>query len=287
MTAGLWITDMIKKIILSTVFGVIILIPLLFMLYNFKNSWWILLWVFFILFSLIIQIIYPLIIAPIFNRFKPLEDKDLQSKIEDLLLKTGFKFNGVFEMDASKRSSHSNAYFTGIGKSKRIVLFDVLLKNHTHEEILAILAHELGHYKHKHIIINFLISSVISFIGLFIAYLFLNYKPIYAAFGFSKDIDFERLKFIGLFLISILVGPIGFFLNPLTNILSRIFEYQADRYSVKIMNNSRFIIDALKKLSIQNLSNIYPSPLYAWFYYSHPPILARIKRLQSLENKND
>ncbi len=287
MTARLWAADFLKKIILTVILGTIILLMLIFFLYNFKNLWWLLLWSFFIAFSLLMQIIYPAFIAPLFNKFRPLEDTELKGKIEELLVKSGFKSSGVYEMDASKRSTHSNAYFTGIGKSKRIVLFDILLKNHSHEEILAILAHELGHYKHRHILINVIISGAVSLAGLFAANLLIGNALVYNAFGFTAGTNVESIKFIGLFLIGILIGPLGFFFNPLSNMLSRKFEFQADDFALKTLNTALPLIDALKKLSIQNLSNIYPSPVYAWFYYSHPPILQRIKLLESRSKSNE
>lgn len=281
MTAGIWIMDLIKKIVLTFVLSTIILIPLVFFVYKFENIWWLLLWTFFLLFSLIIQIFYPTVIAPLFNKFKSLNDLELKNKIEKLAKDTGFKLKGIFEMDASKRSTHSNAYFTGIGKTKRIVLFDSLLQKHSHEEILSILAHEIGHYKHKHVIKNLLISSITSLIGLFIGFLLINNRYLYEAFGFKNNIDVINIKFIGLFLLIIISDPISFFLNPFQSYISRKFEYQADKYSAKILKTTEYLIDSLKKLNIDNLSNIYPADIYAWFYYSHPPLFKRIRALKN------
>ncbi len=281
MTIGIWISDLIKKLIISLILSTIILSAVIFFINNFEKIWWLLLWLFFFIFSLIIQVIYPTLIAPLFNKFKPLKNDDLENKIEQLLMKTGFKLKGVFEMDASKRSTHSNAYFTGIGKTKRIVLFDSLLQKHSHEEIVSILAHEIGHYKHKHIIKNIILSSVISLAGLFVGYLLISNLYLYEAFGFNKDINISDIKFIGLFLLTIISGPIGFLLNPIQAYISRKYEYQADKFSAKILKTPEYLISSLKKLNIDNLSNIYPSDIYAWFYYSHPPLFKRIKALNS------
>jgi STE24 endopeptidase len=284
MTIGLWISDFFKGFLITAVLGVIILISLVFFINTFSNYWWLLLWGFFFGFSLLMQIIYPTFIAPLFNKFKPLEKAELKVEIEKLLNNSSLKSKGVYEMDATKRSTHSNAYFTGIGKAKRIVLFDSLLKKHTDQEILAILAHEIGHYKFKHVIQNLILSLITSLAGLYIAYFLINNTKLYEAFGFANFTDINKLKFVGLFLLSIIIGPIFFFLSPLSAYISRKHEFQADKFSFKMMNNNpQALIDALKKLSIENLSNLYPHDLYAWFYYSHPPLFKRIKTLQNLK----
>ena len=281
MTLKIWIGDFIKKIIISVILGTIILVALMFFLYTFKNIWWLLLWLFFFLFSLIMQVIYPTVIAPLFNKFKPLSNEELKNKIEELFKHSGLKPDGIFEMDASKRSTHSNAYFTGLGKAKRIVLFDSLLQKHTDDEILAIFAHEIGHYKHKHVLKNLILSTVFSLISLFLAYLLINNPGLYRAFGFSQNLDIEKVKLVGLLFLSIIGAPIGFFFTPFSSMFSRRHEYQADKYSTKIMKTPEPLIEALKKLNIDNLSNIYPSDIYAWFYYSHPPLFKRIRTLKS------
>lgn len=284
MTIGIWISDLIKKMVITLILSTIILSAIIFFISTFEKIWWILLWSFFFLFSLIIQIIYPAFIAPLFNKFKPLDNDELKNKINKLLIDTGFKLKGIYEMDASKRSTHSNAYFTGIGKTKRIVLFDSLLQKHSHEEILSILAHEIGHYKHKHIVKNIILSSFISFSALFLGYLLINNSYLYEAFGFNKDINIQDIKFIGLFLLTIISEPIGFLLNPFQAYISRKYEFQADRFSSKILNTPKYLIESLKKLNIDNLSNIYPADIYAWFYYSHPPLFKRIKALNSYKD---
>jgi len=275
MTFGLWIGDLFKEIIISAVIGVILLVPLIFFIESFPNIWWLLVWSFILIFSLVMQIIYPSFIAPLFNKFKALSNEVLKDKIESLLKDSGFKSDGVFEMDASKRSSHSNAYFTGFGKTKRIVLFDSLLKNHSDDEILAILAHEIGHFKYKHVLKGLVFSSITILAGLFISYLLIDYKLLYDAFYINTNV-----KIIGLFLISIIAGPAGFFFTPVSSSISRKHEYQADNFAKGKMGSPVPLITSLKKLNVDNLSNLYPHDAYVWFYYSHPPLFKRIRALE-------
>jgi STE24 endopeptidase len=275
MTTKLWITDQIKELLLTMILGVIILLPLIFFIEKFSDVWWLFVWIFLTLFSLVMQVVYPTFIAPMFNKFKPLSNEELKVKIEKLLADCGFRSGGLFEMDASKRSTHSNAYFTGIGKTKRIVLFDSLMKNHTDDEILAVLAHELGHFKYKHVTKNIIYSTVISLIGLFIAYLLIGSDLLYDAFKMT-----DHVKFVGLFLISIISGPVLFFTAPVGSYFSRKNEYQADKFAKEKTGNAQPLIDALKKLNVDNLSNLYPADVYVWFYYSHPPLFKRIRAMQ-------
>jgi STE24 endopeptidase len=274
MTIGLWFADLIKELVITIILGIVLIIPLIFFIEKFNDLWWLMVWGFMLVFSLILQIIYPTFIAPLFNKFKPLSKEVLKVKIEKLLSESGFKSDGLFEMDASKRSTHSNAYFTGFGKTKRIVLFDSLLINHSDEEILAILAHELGHFKFKHTLKNIIFTSISSFIGLFLAYLLINSSLLYEAFNL-----YVNVKFIGLFLMSIIASPVLFFFTPISSYFSRKNEFQADQFSKKITGSSKPLIDALIKLNIDNLSNLFPSEIYVWFYYSHPPLFKRIRAL--------
>lgn len=283
MTVKTWFGDLLKKLLLSIILGIIILSALVFFLYTFEKSWWLLLWGFFLVFSLVLQVVYPTVIAPLFNKFKPLSNDELKDKIIKLLNKAGFLSSGVFEMDASKRSSHSNAYFTGIGKSKRIVLFDSLLEKHSDDEILGVLAHEIGHFKYKHILKSLIVSSLFSLASLFIMFILINNGDLYRGFGFKGTLDVERFKVAGILLMMIISSPIGFFFSPLSSFMSRKHEYQADKFAVKMMQSSEPLIVALKKLNIDNLSNIYPAKIYSWFYYSHPPLFERIRALKSID----
>ena len=213
MTLKVWFLDKIKVLIISFIINALLLFPLMFFIFTFKDIWFLFVWGFVLLFSLFIQRIYPNVIAPLFNKFEPLKNLELKSKIETLLTQCGFKSNGLFEMDASKRTSHGNAYFTGIGKSKRIVFFDTLLKNHTDNEILSILSHELGHFKHKHILKGMIFSAIISLIGLTLVSLVIDSNIIYETFKFG-----DKFRVVGLFLYGYYLNPYHYFCLPYLHI---------------------------------------------------------------------
>ena len=189
--------------------------------------------------------------------------------------KVGLRAKGVFRMDAGKRSKHTNAYFTGIGKSKRIVLFDTLLESHSEEEILSILAHEVGHWKKKHVIKQIVLLELLSLAIFYGVAKFLNWPLLYRTFGFQ-----EYISYIGLFLIGALLGPLGYFAQPLESAISRKFEREADDVVLDLMKTAEPMKNALKRLAADNLANLTPHPFYAWFYYSHPPLVERIERLK-------
>jgi STE24 endopeptidase len=191
--------------------------------------------------------------------------------------KAGLAVKGVFQMDAGKRSRHTNAYFTGIGRTKRIVLFDTLLASHGDEEILSVLAHEAGHWMKKHIIKQLILLEILSLIGLFIVAKLLNWQLLYRTFGFSDEI-----AYVGLFLVPVILGPLGYFIRPAGSALSRKYEREADDTAVKMMGTARPMKEALIKLSGDNLANLAPHPLFSWFNYSHPPPVERIERLENM-----
>jgi STE24 endopeptidase len=178
-------------------------------------------------------------------------------------------------MDASKRSKHTNAYFTGIGKSKRIVLFDTLLEAHTGEEILAVLAHELGHWKKKHVHKQLILAEILSLAGFYVVAKLLNWPLMYQTFGFP-----EPIPYVGLFLMGALFSPLGYFAQPLASAISRKFEREADDFTLTMIQRAEPMVSALKRLAADNLANLTPHPMYAWFYYSHPPLVERIERLK-------
>lgn len=275
MTISLWISDIIKNLLITIILSLLILFPLVIFIYNFKEIWFLLIWITMLIFSLLMQIVYPSIIAPLFNKFEPLKNQDLKNKIEELVINCGFKTKDIFQMDETKRSSHSNAYFIGLGKTKRIILFDTLLKNHPDDEIMAIIAHELGHFKYRHIFKNLIFSSIFTLISLIIAKIFIESSLIYENFNFN-----DILPPIGLFYFWIITEPIIFLFTPLKAFFSKKNEYKADNFAKEKLNDSIPLINALKKLSVYNLSNLYPHPIYEWFYYSHPSILNRIKALK-------
>jgi STE24 endopeptidase len=232
-------------------------------------------WMFYAGFQLLMTVLYPLIIAPLFNKFDPLDDPLITGGVMSLMEKAGLKAKGVYRVDALKRSRHSNAYFTGLGRSRRIVLFDSLLSSHTPDEILAVLAHEIGHWKKGHIRLQLCGVLLISLAVLYGAYLLIGWPVLYASFGIP-----HQAPYVGLLLLGFLMQPVVFFLSPLGGMISRAFERQADDFARALTGQSDPLIRALKRLSTDNLSNLHPHPLYAWFYYTHPPLVERIERLR-------
>jgi len=278
-TVKLWALDLFKGIALSFVLGGIVLLFLLLLLQYMENYWWFFAWILLSIVELIIMWLYPVVIAPIFNKFEPITNAELKGKIVSLMSKAGLGIKGVFQMDAGIRSKHTNAYFTGLGKTKRIVLFDTLLKSHPDDEILSILAHETGHWVKRHSIKQLLLMEVFSFFGLLIVARLMDWKLIYQTFGLVK----EQSSYVGLFLVPTLLSPIIYFLNPIGSAISRKFEKEADTVGVSLTGDVSSMINALIKLSAENLSNLVPHRIYAWFNYSHPAPVERIERLESME----
>ena len=274
-TLRVWVADLLKGLLLSALLGAPLLALLLFLIQSGGTLWWLWAWALVGLFELLILWLYPVLLAPLFNKFEPLANQDLVRKIADLLGKAGLKAKGVFQMDASRRSRHTNAYFTGLGKSKRIVLYDTLLTSHSEEEILAVLAHEAGHWKRRHVPKQILIFEALSLLGFYGVAKILDVPLIYQTFGFSQPV-----AYVGLFLVTTLFSPLLYFADPLGAAFSRRFEQEADDYALLLTRDPEPMVKALKRLASDNLSNLIPHPLYAWFYYSHPPLLERIRRLQ-------
>lgn len=274
MTLGLFIKDLFKGLILSLVIGIPLLYLVMWLMNSLGATWWLWVWGVMVVFNLLILTIYPTFIAPLFNKFTPLDDLELKARIETLLTKCGFKSQGVFVMDGSKRSSHGNAYFTGLGSSKRIVFFDTLLKQLNHDEIIAVLAHELGHFKHKHILKQMLTSFAIMLIGLFIFSLLINQSWFYAGLNVSQINPAS-----GLLLLFILTSIISLPLAPLSSMMSRKNEFEADDFA-KANANKQDLISGLVKLYRDNASTLTPDDLYVKFYYSHPPASLRIANLE-------
>jgi len=273
MTKKLFFTDLYKQIILGLCLGLPILFIALWMLKNAGNYWWFYLWAVWSLFNLLILAIYPTWIAPFFNKFSPLKNKSLKNKIIALLKKCGFKSQGLFVMDGSTRSNHGNAYFTGFGKNKRIVFFDTLLERLNHNEIEAVLAHELGHFYHSHVKKRIFMMFVVSFVGLAILGYLKDQIWFYHGLGISSPSDGSAL------LLFMLVGPtFFFFIRPIMAFYSRQNEFEADRYA-QTHSSAKYLKDSLVKLYRDNASTLTPDPLYSAFYDSHPPALQRIARL--------
>lgn len=281
-TVRIWVLDLIKSLLVMVVLGGLLLYALLLILTYTGKDWWIWSWAVFLGFQLLMTILYPIVIEPIFNKFTPLEEGDLRADIEQLVKKQGFKIEGVYQMDATRRTRHTNAYFSGMGKARRIVLFDSLVESHSREEILSILAHEIGHMKKNHIKKQLLISGLVSFLLFYAASRLITSREMYVSFGFST-----MPYYVGLFLMGILWEPVSFFLSPIFMAISRKFEREADAYSFGVLKRAEPLAGALKKMAEENLSNLRPHPLYVVFNYSHPPLLERIKYIQALEKPDN
>ena len=275
-TPSLWLQDLIKALVLNTLLLGVLLYVLLWLIQAVPDLWWLAGWVFVLLFSIFLLYISPYVIEPLFNKFQPVEDTALEGRIRDTMAKTGLKINRVFSMDASKRSSHSNAYFTGIGHVKRIVLFDTLLANHTDDEIIAILAHEAGHWKKKHILKMLLLSQIMSLAGFYLAYRLTAGD--FLANIFQLDIPTMHAKL----LLVVFIGTLVLFpLKPLMAYIARRHEREADNFALQLTGRPEPMAVALIKLGKDNLANLHPHPLYAAFYYSHPPLVQRVKEILS------
>lgn len=277
ITLKLWLADFLKATLISAILSGILLAALFGLIGAATKTWWLWMWIFYAGFQLLMTVLYPLIIAPLFNKFEPLDDPLITGGVMSLMDKAGLKAKGVYRVDALKRSRHSNAYFTGLGRSRRIVLFDSLLSSHAPDEILAVLAHEIGHWKKGHIRLQLCGALLISLALLYGAYLLINWPVLYSSFGIPY-----RTPYVGLLLLGFLMQPVAFFLSPLASMISRAFERQSDDYARSLTGQCEPLIRALKRLSTDNLSNLHPHPLYAWFYYTHPPLVARIERLKSI-----
>ncbi len=276
-TLKTWVSDILKSLLIIVILGTILLSLFLNLIIHTGGSWWVWAWLAFFLFQVIIIVIYPTLIAPIFNKFTPIEDIELDKSIRELAESQGLDIKGIFQMDAGKRSRHTNAYLSGLGKTKRIVLYDTLLESHKNDEILAVLAHEIGHLKKGHIKKHIIISAITSLLLFFAASKMIAWAFMYESFGFSST-----QVYVGLFLIAVLWEPIGFFLSPLSMAISRRFEREADHYTSIALKSSEPLISALKKIALDNLSNLSPHPLYVRFNYRHPPVPERIKDLEGM-----
>jgi STE24 endopeptidase len=261
----------------SALIGVVIATPLLYgmfwLLGALPNSWWLFAYVAFMVFTIAMTVIYPTLIAPLFNTFTPMAEGSTKARMEALLQKCGFESKGLYVMDASKRSRHGNAYFTGFGKAKRIVFFDTLLEKHTLEEIESILAHELGHFKFGHVRQMILQAAIIAFIGFAALYWAFGSETFAGWFGLPHD--------PGVVLIALLFAkePLSHLLRPLLAARSRKNEFEADDFARRIVGKEP-MISALTRLTRDNLSTLTPDPLYAKFYFSHPPVPVRVAQLR-------
>jgi STE24 endopeptidase len=273
-TPKTFVMDRLKGIGLTVILGGGLLATILAFFEYAGDLAWLFCWLMVSLVTLLLQLIAPTLILPLFNRFTPLEDGDLRHAIVEFAARVGFPLENVFVMDGSKRSRKSNAFFTGFGKRKRIVLFDTLIEKHTAEELVAVLAHEVGHYKKKHIRTGVVLSILHSGLLFFLLSVVMGSVTLHEAFFVSAPTVYTGIVFFGL-----LYTPVEFVLSLLLDILSRRHEYQADRFASKAVGSPTPLVSALKKLSRDNLSNLTPHPVYVFLNYSHPPVLQRIRAL--------
>ncbi len=275
-TPKTFILDKLKGYLLAAVIGGIILAILIKLMGWVGPSFWIYFWIVIALFTLFMNMFYTTLILPLFNKLSPLEDGDLKQAIEAYSKSVSFPLDNIYVIDGSKRSAKSNAFFSGIGKKKKIVLYDTLIANHPTEELVAVLAHEVGHFKKKHIITGYILSVLQMGFTLFIMSKII-FSPIV-----SQALGGDQLAIhLNLLAFGILYSPISHIIGILMNLLSRKNEYEADAFAGTTYNGT-FLQAALKKLSVDNLSNLFPHPLYVFFNYSHPPLLQRLGALKNL-----
>jgi STE24 endopeptidase len=273
-TPKLWIEDFFKSTIISSLLLIILVSAALLLVEHSPEFWWLWVWGFFALFSITMIYLSPYIIEPLFSKFEPLGDPELEEEIRTLLDKGGLQVKGVLKMDASRRSLHSNAYFTGIGRVKRIVLYDTLIQQMERPELLAILAHEAGHWKKGHIWKRLVWAEVIALVVFYAVYHLITWGGLPGLFGLSEASFAAQIIMIS-FLFSIASFP----LTPLGSWMSRRNEWEADQFATELSGTPEALGSALIKLSKENLANLHPHPLYATFYYSHPPVVDRVAKL--------
>lgn len=277
MTFGAWVVDLLKSAAIGALFGLPLALAVLWLMGRMGAWWWLYVWVVWVAFSVFMMAVYPAFIAPLFNKFSPMQDGSLKSKIENLLAKCGFRSSGLFVMDGSKRSTHGNAYFTGFGKTKRIVFFDTLVSRLNENEIEAVLAHELGHFKLHHVIRRMIWTFVVSLAFLAILGALKDQPWFYQSLG----VRYPATNAMALILFVLVVPVFTFLLQPLVAMYSRKHEFEADQYAARY-SSARELVNALVKLYKDNASTLTPDPLHSAFYDSHPPASIRIARLQSL-----
>ncbi len=275
MSLALFLADLAKLAALGALLGIPLVFLVLWLMARMGSAWWLYVWLAWVTFNLLLAVIYPTLIAPLFNRFSPLEDADLRARIESLLAKCGFRARGLFVIDGSKRSSHGNAYFTGFGAAKRIVLFDTLISRLAPPEIEAVLAHELGHFARRHVWKRLALVFGASLGLLWLLGWLIGQNWFYAALGVRS-----QGTAMALVLFFMVVPVFTFLLQPLASLYSRLHEFEADAYAARHAD-ARDLVRALVKLYRDNAATLTPDPLHSAFYDSHPPAVARIARLQA------
>ena len=273
-TVGLFISDKIKGYAIFIVMGSIIITPILYLFHEYENFGWLIARSLLTLFMIAVQPLFVHVISPMFNKFTPLEDGELRTAIEKYTTQVDFPIARIDIMDGSKRSAHSNAYFSGFGKSRRIAIFDTLVENHTNDEIVSVVAHEVGHYKLKHIIHGTIIGIIETGIMLFVFNFIMNDYALFRVFGVN-DLSVHA----GLIFFSMLYAPVTMITSVISNAISRKNEFEADNYSLQTTKNKEALISMLVGLAANNLSHLTPHPFKVFLSYSHPPTIDRIKAL--------
>jgi len=276
-TLSTFISDRLKSLLLSAVLGIPLLAVIFWFFENAGRLSWLYCWMVAVAFTLILQFVAPVWILPLFNKFSPLPEGELKERVLEYVNRTGLPFRGIFVMDGSRRSSKANAFFTGFGKNRRIALFDTLIAQHPVQELVAILAHEIGHLKKGHIIRETAISIVHAGMVFWLMSLFLNNPGLFAAFYVQHVSVYGSLLFF-----AFMYEPISFVLSLGLNALARKYEREADAYAAQTIDDSEDLVTALKRLSVKNLSNLTPHPFYVFLNYSHPPLLQRIKAIRKI-----
>ena len=278
-TAKTFILDILKSWTLTGLVGGLALYLIIWFFESSGNRAWFYCWIIVTAFQLILAFLAPVIIMPLFNKYTPLQKEDLRKEIEKYSKSQSFKIKGIYQMDGSRRSTRSNAFFSGFGRFRRIVLFDTLIEKHTTAELVSVLAHEMGHYKKGHVWKSMILSFFTFGLMFYILSLFLNNRQLFSAFRMEETSVYASLVFFGF-----LYGPIDTVLSIFSNMLSRRNEYAADSYAVKTYGNPGAMIEALKKLSVDNLSNLTPHPVKVFLSYSHPPILERVRAIREMSS---
>ncbi|MDI6401862.1 M48 family metallopeptidase [Balneolaceae bacterium ANBcel3] len=276
-TAATFVMDRLKGLLLLVLLGLPLLAGILFIFEYLQASAWVFAWIVIVLFTLFVQFIAPTWIMPLFNKFTPIEEGELKDAILSYADRVSFPLQGIYVIDGSRRSGKSNAFFTGFGKNKRIALYDTLIEKHTVEELVAVLAHEIGHYKKKHIPKNMVFGFLQTGLMLFILSLFIRLPGLHEAFFMDHISVYAGLLFFGL-----LYTPVDMLLSFVTQYFSRKYEFEADQFAAETTEDPESMISVLKKLSVNNLSNLTPHPFYVWLNYSHPPVLKRVQAIKAL-----
>lgn len=277
MTVKLWLADLLKSTLVGAVVGLPIMALILWLMGSAGSLWWLWTWMVWMGFNLLVLVLFPTVIAPLFNKFKPLDDETLRARVTALMQRCGFAAKGLFVMDGSKRSAHANAYFTGFGAAKRVVFYDTLLKQLDPAEVDAVLAHELGHFKHKHIIKRIVVMFAVSLLGFALLGWLSSQVWFYTGLGVRPSLAGGN-EALALLLFLLVVPLLSFFISPVMAQFSRKHEFEADAYAIS-QTDGRDLQSALLKLYKDNASTLTPDPVYVKFYYSHPPASERLGRM--------